>query len=58
MRNEMTVYMVAGGWSYEGESLELSGKVFRNREDAVQYGEALENEMGYDYYQIKEVEVG
>ena len=66
MRNEMMVYMVAGGMDYEGENLEFSGKVFRNREDAVKYGESLvdgsyENEnrlMSWDYYEIKEVELG
>ena len=66
MRNEMMVYMVAGGMDFEGENLEFSGKVFRNREDAVKYGESLvdgscENEdrlMSWDYYEIKEVELG
>jgi hypothetical protein len=65
MRNEMMVYMVAGGMDYEGENLEFSGKVFRNREDAVKYGESLvgsyangDRLMSWDYYEIKEVELG
>ena len=57
MRNEVMVYVVAGGWQYEGEDL-ASVQVFRNREDAVQHGEFVKNDQGYDYYVVQEVEVG
>ena len=68
MKKEMMVYMVAGGVDYEGENLEWSGKVFRDRRDAVKYGESLVDgsyrndeydcRSRWDYYEIKEVEVG
>jgi len=57
MMNETMVYVVAGGWQYDGEHLE-SARVFLNREDAVQHGEFLLAEDSYHYYKIKEVEVG
>lgn len=61
--NDMMVWMVAGSFNYEGDSVRLSGAVFVNYEDAVKYGESLldgSNEEGYhfDDYVLKEVKLG
>jgi hypothetical protein len=65
MKNEkaMSVFVVVGGHSYEGECWDLGGKVFLNREDAEVYGKSLEdgsNDEGYTfgYVLVREVEVG
>ena len=55
--DDMTVYVVMGGMSYDGEYAE-SVRVFVTREDAVQYGEGLVSSEEYHYYEIVAAEVG
>lgn len=38
---DMKVYMVAGSYDYEGDSVDGSGKVFFDYEEAVAYGKSL-----------------
>ena len=46
------VYIVEGGWNYEGESKD-SMRVFRNEEDAKAYEEEI-SYSGFDYVLISE----
>jgi len=64
---KMKVYVVCGGFNYEGEDLEDSIGVFYNESDSVKYGESLIHgsyvredgvKVLYDYYKVKEVVVG
>ena len=60
--NVMSVFVVVGGWDYEGESWDMSGKVFMNRKSAELYAETLKdgsNEYGssFDCVVVREVEV-
>ena len=60
--NVMSVFVVVGGWDYEGESWDMSGKVFMNRKSAELYAESLrngsnENEYAFHFVLIREVEV-
>ena len=54
--NNMIVYVVMGGWDYEGENAG-SVKTFMNRDNAVTYGESLVSNEYYHYYEIVESEV-
>jgi hypothetical protein len=67
MKKGMMVYVVCGGMDYDGEDVEYSVSVFMNKEDAKNYGESLKDGSfvdcdgdlrEYDYYKIKEVELG
>ncbi len=49
----MIVYVVMGGWDYEGENAG-SVKTFMNRDNAVTYGESLVSNEYYHYYEIVE----
>jgi len=53
---KMKVWVVVGGWSFEGDDLELSGKVFLNKEDGVMYGKSLLKKR-YDKFTLKESDV-
>ena len=60
--NVMSVFVVVGGWAYEGESWDMSGKVFINHKSAELYAESLrngsnENEYTCDYVLVREVKV-
>ena len=63
----MKVYVVCGGFGWEGEDFGDSVGVFYNESDAVKYGESLKDDsfegeyrvgVQYDYYKVKEVVVG
>lgn len=47
------IYIVAGGWSYTGESID-SASLFTNKETAISYGQWLVESEGYDYYKMVE----
>lgn len=47
------IYIVAGGWSYEGENLD-SASLFTDKETAKSYGQWLVEHEGYDYFQMVE----
>lgn len=55
MKKAMSVFVVVGGNSYEGESWDLGGKVFMNRKDAESYAESLR--VSFDYVLVREVDV-
>lgn len=52
----MKVYLVFGGFDYEGESGD-SIRVFSSEEKAEQYRQKLLNEKYYDYVEVGEREV-
>jgi len=56
----VTVFVVIGGWNYEGEDVE-SVQIFTTREESENYGNLLVNNVStdvnvshYDYYDIVE----